>query len=192
MNFAELTTRVAQFTHRTDLSSVMSVFVEHAEARINRDLRVRQMELPLPSTAINSSGEVALPTGFLAFKRVWPSATPETTIEPQPLDYVKGRAGNTSPFYYALSGTAAVFDGVGSISATYYSAVPSLQGGENWLSTSAPDLYLHATIAAAAAIYLRDTELAAISDTQAQTLIDRMNQVDKRDRFGGPLTSRKS
>ena len=191
MNFSELTTRVTQWAHRSDITPLMGTFVEMAEARLSRDIRVSKMEAALSSTAIDGNGEIALPAGFLAFKRVWPSATPESTIEPQSLDYVKGRTSNRRPYFYALTGDAAVFDGVGSVEATYFTAIPSLESGENWLSTAAPDLYLYATLAEVYA-YTRDTEMAAVSEAKAQALIDRLNQTDKRDRFGGALTSRKT
>lgn len=191
MNFSELTNRVTQWTHRNDLVSLMGTFVELAEARLNRDIRVSKMEEALASTAIDSGGEITLPADFLAFKRVWPSAAPESTVEPQSLDYVRGRASARRPYFYALSGASAVFDGVGSVEATYFKAIPSLALGENWLSSAAPDLYLYATLAEVYA-YTRDTEMAAVSEAKTQALVDRLNQTDKRDRFGGSLTSRKS
>ena len=192
MNYAELLARVQNWIHRTDLTALMPVFVENAEARFNRDLRVRQMEGAMAATAINASGAITLPDDFQAFRRVWVSGRPELTIDPQTLDYVKsyGTTGAT-PTLYALSRGEAVFNGAGTVEATLYESIPGLQESTtNWLSIAHPDLYLHATIAAACE-YTLDAQQGAMSDAKAQMLIDKLNRMDHRDRYSGTLTARK-
>ena len=60
MTYAQLQTAVEAWTHRTDLATLLPTFVGHAEARLNRDLRVRQMEAEMAPTAISVDGEVGL------------------------------------------------------------------------------------------------------------------------------------
>lgn len=193
MTYAELQTAVEAWTHRTDLATLLPTFVEHAEARLNRDLRVRQMEAEMAPTAISVDGEVGLPSGWLGFKRVWVSGMPRWSIDPQTLDYVEqfGSTGG-NPSFYAINGSVAVFDGSGTVEAIYYESIPGLQAnGSNWLSNAHPDLYLHATLVAASE-YTRDAAMGGLSDGKAQALIDKLNRMDQRDRFSGQLSARKN
>ena len=193
MTYAELQSTVEAWAHRTDLAALFPKFVEHAEARLNRELRVRQMEVDMAASTISATGEVGLPAGWLAFKRVWVSGMPRWAIEPQSLDYVK-QFGNTggNPSFYAINGDVAVFDGAGQVEATYYESIPSLQAnGSNWLSIAHPDLYLHATLVAASE-YTRDPGMGAMSEAKSQALIDKLIRMDQRDRFSGQLTTRKN
>lgn len=192
MNYTELKARVAAWSHRTDLDALMPAFVEHAEARFNRDLRVRQMEADIAPTAINASNEIAVPTGFLAVKCLWPSASVGTFVAPQTVDTVKAQNRTSGPpTMYAVTSDALLFDGSGTVEMTYYEAIPGIVAGtSNWLSNAQPDLYLHAVLAEVAA-YTRDVQAGALHDGKAQMLIEQLNANDKRDRFSGRLQASK-
>ena len=43
-NYATLQTEVADFLHRTDLTSAIPTFIQLAETKLNRILRLRAME----------------------------------------------------------------------------------------------------------------------------------------------------
>ena len=49
------------------------------------------MEADIAPTAINASNEIAVPTGFLAVKCLWPSASVGTFVAPQTVDTVKAQ-----------------------------------------------------------------------------------------------------
>lgn len=190
MNYTELKSRVAGWTHRTDLDSLMPTFVEHAETRLNRDLRVRQMEASITPTVISASNTITLPVGFLAAKSVWISGYPHNPLTAQTQDTVRQqRRTSGPPCMYAVTEDAMLFDGSGTVEMTYYESIPGIVANtSNWLSNAHPDLYLHAVLAAVAE-YTRDSGAGALSDAKAQTLIETIQNTDKRDRLMGRIAS---
>ena len=63
-DYASLQSAVARWLARTDLTDSIPDFISLAEARINRDLRVRQMISTTGVTA--SSGSFNLPADFIS------------------------------------------------------------------------------------------------------------------------------
>jgi hypothetical protein len=89
MTYAELITKVQAWAHRSDLAPLMPDFLELAESKINRALRVREMEGTLSAT-IDAGNEVPLPADFAAIRTLWPTAYPSVRIIPQTLETVIG------------------------------------------------------------------------------------------------------
>jgi hypothetical protein len=184
-NHAELVTAVGNYLHRSDLSSMIPDFISLAEAKLNRELRLRAMENIATGTTASS---VALPTGFIELIAV----TVTSGGNSWPLTYIppSSISGNTSnPVYYSLVGDNIIFEGSGSgvaYSLTYYKQFDPLSAGVNWLITNAPDLYLYATLLEAAPYINDDSRMS----TWSQMLIASAEQVkkaDKNDRFGSDL-----
>ena len=153
MTYTELKTLIATWAKRTDLTALIPGFVQQAESRIGRALRVRQMETALADSAISSGYEVALPSDFLSLKAVWPTAYPAIVIKPQPLSAVLAqgvRAG--SPSMVAVTADALRFDGAGTVTGVYFAAIPSLgdSTATNWLLAAHPDAYLFGALLEAA------------------------------------------
>lgn len=193
MNYTELKTRVAGYLHRTDLDSMMPTFVENAEARLNRSLRVRQMEASLASTAIDANNEIALPAGFLAFKHLWPTVYPYLRLTPQTIDAVLGQNATSGvPSMFAVLGSAAKFDGNGDVQGIYYQSIPGLVANStNWLSEDHPDLYMHAVCAEAAA-YTQDNTALQLHEAKVEVLMRSVQSANDRDRFQHALTAKRS
>lgn len=66
MNFGELKQEVANYMHRTDLDTFIPEFIEKARARINRDLRVREMITQ--ATVVPVANPFPVPAGFLEMR----------------------------------------------------------------------------------------------------------------------------
>src|SRR3569833_4709674 len=72
--YADLQTQVATWLHRDDLTAYIPDFITLFEAAAARRLRVRPMETT--ATLTPSSGSVALPTDYLAWRRLtWTGST---------------------------------------------------------------------------------------------------------------------
>ena len=69
MNFGELKQEVANYMHRVDLDTFIPGFIEKARARINRDLRVREMLVQADVTPVTNP--FALPDGFLQMRDLY-------------------------------------------------------------------------------------------------------------------------
>ena len=159
-DYDSLRQAVADWLARADLTATIPTFIQLAEQRISRDLKVSQMLTTTTGTA--SSGLVTLPTDFLSPVRVSVSIGGyDVALEPLPSDKaVNDRLGGVA-YGYALEGNSIrIVGGSGSdaYTLTYYAKVPSLGssvGGVNWLIEAAPDLYLYATLMESAP-YLQD------------------------------------
>jgi len=193
MTYTELQAQIATWSKRTDLAALIPGFIEQAESRIGRALRVRQMETALADTAINAAYEVALPAGFVALKSVWPSSYPANGIKPQSLSavLVNGvRAG--PPTMVAVTATALRFNGSGSVAGVYFGAIPALGAStaSNWLLAGHPDAYLFAALAELYT-YTQDGEQSAVWVARSDQVIKEIQNADMRDRFSGSLTASK-
>lgn len=191
MTYAELITKVAAWAHRSDLAPLMPDFVELAEAKINRGLRVRQMEGVISGT-IDAGNEIALPADFAAIKTLRPVGFDGGRIHPQTLETVigSGRIAGT-PTLYAVTESALRFDGSGDVEGVYFKRIPGLVANStNWLSTEHPDVYLWLVLAEVAA-YTLDTNQGAFYGARAEQAMNNVSSADMRDRFSGQLTARK-
>ena len=191
MTYTELIQRVADFAHRSDLAGQMPTFVELAEAKLNRGLRVRAMEGAISGT-IDAGNEIALPADFAAVKAIWPVGYEGARIYPQSLATVIASARVVGiPTLYAVTDSALRFDGTGDIEGVYFKRIPNLTtNGTNWLSEAHPDLYLWSVLAEVA-VYTLDANQGAFYGTKAQEAMQSVQNSDMRDRYSGQLTARK-
>lgn len=187
MSYATLQSRFLSWVKRTDITAQFPEFVALAEARFNREIRVKQMYQSLTAT-IDVNNEVATPAGFLAIKSLWPSGFPLSFLTEQTLETVTASPRYSYPTQFAVLNAALRFNGPGDVQGVYYTSIPSLQAATtNWLDTMAPDLYL-AAVLAEAYVYLEDPKASAWTG-QRDLLIQEVNSNDMRDRFSGPLQS---
>jgi hypothetical protein len=157
------------------------------EARLNRTLYDRRKQTT--ATITMTGGEGALPTDFLALRRVTWQGDPKIN-----LTYVK-------PEYFASayddeSGTPSVYTIEGStlsvrpssdedIEVLYDQKVPDLAtNSTNWVLTNHPDVYLAGALTEANT-YLKNPEAAIMWDSRAAAIIDQVLNADNNAR--GPL-----
>ena len=182
--YTTLVADVAKWAARTDLEALMPTFCRLFEARVGRELRVRQMEASFTGTI--AANVVALPSDWLEFKRLWPASYPDCDIRPQTLEVVRQRVEGV-PFYFATDGTNVRFNGGGSVAGTYYQSIPALAtavSGTNWLLTLAYDAYLFGVLAEVAD-YLMDDAALAKHQAKSAAIIDNIRTADTR--LSGPL-----
>jgi hypothetical protein len=70
MDYTQLSSDVAEFAARDDVSTKVPTFIRLAEAEIYRRVRVLDMETDVTLTFTAPDFEAALPTGFQGFKRL--------------------------------------------------------------------------------------------------------------------------
>ena len=69
--YANLKTEIANYLNRSDLTSYLDTFIDLAESRLARDLRVREMEAVDTSiTTVSGTQSYTLPTGYLEMRYV--------------------------------------------------------------------------------------------------------------------------
>jgi hypothetical protein len=195
MNYSTLRSDVADWLNRTDLTERIPSFIRLAEARFNRELRVRQMVKR--AVGLLEDNYITLPGDWLEAKNVQinadgrPRKLEYMTLE-QADDFNAASGGSGVPMYFNVTGNQLEIiprpTGEPQIELTYYSAIPALSNSEpsNWLLTTWPDLYLYGTLAHSAP-YLKDDERLA---TWAQLFLKAMDEVvtsDQRAQYSGSI-----
>lgn len=164
-DYLDLQTAVIEQVANPDIADVMPRFVAFAEARLNRELRTRDMMAQ--ATVTIAAGAAPLPVGFLSAIGLF-SANGCEYVQ-QPIHAVKDRldAG-----FYAVSGGNILCNADGDKVLDYYAALPSLNASitaSNWLLAKYPGIYL-AAVSYEAAKHLRDIDgaqaLRAIYDME--------------------------
>lgn len=153
MNYTQLQATVADWLHRTDLDDVIPAFIKLAESRINRDLRVAEMEAV--ATGSHLSGDIALPDDYRQVKSL--------LVDGRPMAYMSQLQGEVyagqQPYGYTQIGNVFKLYPSGGERYTlhYYASIPSLSDIDqsNWLLTKYPDVYLYATLLESAP-YIKD------------------------------------
>ena len=182
--YGDLKTAVANWLHRTDLTSIIPDFVALAESRIRHDVRCRAMEATATGTL--SAATVALPTRFAEARRV--------CLADRVLAYKPLRAYSPDETLewgvYTVDGTNFVFPGTtGDYEIQYYAwfAPFADDGDTNTLITNHPDIYLWATLAEARGYIGGDPSMDL---SRYQQAVQRLRDSERRAAFAGPLVVR--
>lgn len=182
--YATLKSAVADYLNRDDLTSVIPTFISLAEAKFNRELRVRDMLTR--ATASSSNEYVPVPDDYLQHQ----SLEMVTAQAAPPLDYIspdeaKRRKANhivvgigTTFAYTVIDGSFEIIPAPTSstdYSIVYYAKIPALTDSNttNWLLTKSPDLYLYSALLEASP-YLKDDDRVQIWGTARQQVMDAM------------------
>lgn len=180
MNYTALQSTIADWLHRTDLTAQIPSFIELAEEKINRALRVRQMETVLAATTITDN-LITPAADIIDVKLLWPSGYPNSEIKPQSLSTVLASDTLATATLYAWQGLDLRFNGSGDVEGVLYSKVPSIATNETtWVGDNYPSLYLYGALVQAA-LFTKD------DPASWQALFDQtVNEINGNDqrRFG--------
>lgn len=188
VDYATLQASVANWLARADLTTVIPDFIQLAESRINRDLRVRRMQSV--STGTSASGLIPLPADFVGAQSLRVSwAGGEYELFPQ--------TGANGPTYPVNSGLPLGYTVVGGniqlesgqlnlpYTLTYWAKIPALSSinQQTWLLTAEPGIYLYSALVEASP-YVQDDERTILWATQYKAIVDRMTARDADERYG--------
>lgn len=156
---------VGSFLNRSDLSSLVPDFIELAQAKINRDVRVPQMLTRSDLATVDGQYET-VPTGWLETQRYSLLTTPLHQLKylsPEEMDYNRQFVGGSSgrPLYFSVVADSFEFlptpDGTYAATHTYYAALDLTT--TNWLLTSHPDIVLYGALCEAEPYVMHDERL---------------------------------
>lgn len=191
-NYSDLLTAVANWTGRADLTSRIPEGIVLAEAKMNRKLRTKDMEVLNPAFPI--AGEyVALPYGFGGARAFAVNTTPKQILGLMASDlltttYADGATG--VPKNYAIEANQFHFGPAPDASYTarllYYLTVPALTSTAttNWVMTNHPDAYLYGVTAEMSAL-AKDWESAATWEKMLYQVLSEIVGISNRDRWSG-------
>jgi len=168
-SYADLQTSIANWMHRTDLTSVIPDFVTMAEARISRDLRLRKQMTLTSLTCVPDNELVTLPTDWLQFENITVAASPDRQMIYVPIEHIDSKYQSESsgvPAVYSIEGDYLVLapkpDSAYLLPVIYYARFASvITNSTNWLLTNHPNVYLFACLIEAAQ-YTMNNELIQV------------------------------
>ena len=171
-SYTTLKSTIADYLARSDLTSQIPDFINLAEQRLRRDLRLRQMlKVATTTTTVNDS-TVALPADFLAMKDLHIDTNPVRVLQFQNTSNFFRNARTTDkgvPTMYTLLGTEFQFapypDAEYTLRMVYYYKPDFLSDStpSNLFLATCPDLLLYGALAEAEPYLMNDERLATWS-----------------------------
>jgi hypothetical protein len=153
--YAELSTSVAGYLARTDLTDQIPDFISMAELRMQRELRIRQMLKSVTLTATSGSNLLALPSDFIQVRDLVVVGNPVTPLNfyaPSALSRNTRTAQSGKPLDYTLLAEnfqlSPIPDSAYSLDLLYYAKPPVLSSSNasNIFMVTVPDMLLYATL----------------------------------------------
>jgi len=195
--FTELKDAIADWLDRSDLTARIPDFIALAEARINRELRIRPMEVRSTMYATVDQQYFNLPGGYIQMRNIQLNTNPTTPLEyitPEMLDRLYGSTTTGKPRAYTLIGDeiqlAPIPDSAYQIEMAFYEKFTPLGDGtsgtvtSNWLTENAPDILLYGALMEAEP-FIKNDERVAVWLNGYGNAIDKLQKADQRDRHSG-------
>jgi hypothetical protein len=165
-NYTDLKSNIASYLARTDLTSTIPTFIQLAEIRLRRDIRINEMLNNATLTPV--AGVVTLPTDFLEMRSIYFNLNPLTTLEYQTPDLFSRNGFNdtsgTSVYFTIIANTIQFSpdpDSTDTVQMLYYAKPEYLSDTNltNVWTDNCMDAILYASLAEAS-LYLMDNESA--------------------------------
>ncbi len=167
--YTELKSTIADYLARSDLTTQIPDFVRLAEARLVRDLRLRQMLKVATATTTSDDSTVSLPADFLAMKDLHLDTNPVRVLQFQNTSNFFRNARTKDkgvPTMYTLLGSEFQFapypDAEYTLRMVYYykPEILSDSNASNLFLANCPDLLLYGALAEAEPYLMNDERLA--------------------------------
>lgn len=194
--YANLQTAIGDWLADSNLSSYLADFITLGEARLARDLRIRQMETALSGTI--SSGVLSVPSAFLELKHARIVQSTSRPLEPKDAQWIYRkyplRSSHGTPQFIGVDGSSFVFgpypDSNYTVAGIYY-AKPAVLSGTNTTNVwtdSTPDALLFACLIESAPFKGQDARMS-VWQTKYDQIIDAYNRQQKRQARRGARVS---
>ena len=149
-DYTDLLGTCAEYSGRDDCAHLFPRFVRFAESKLNKALRVADMEV-IVQLVTDSSGAAALPPDYQEIREVLtPSGRPIELMAVTALDDLYRLSAGT-PAGYAIIGRTfyAIPTAAQEFTLTYYAMIPPLTPANttNWLLEDGPLVYLYSVLA---------------------------------------------
>jgi len=195
--FTELKDAIADWLDRSDLTARIPDFITLAEARLNRDLRIRPMEVRSSMETTSGQRYFNLPGGYIQMRNIQINTNPITPLEyitPEMLDRLYGSNSTGKPRAYTLIGDeiqlAPIPDSDYTLEMAFYEKFTPLGDGtagtvtSNWLTTNAPDVLLYGALLEAEP-FIKNDERIGLWLNAYNGSIKKIQDADDRDRHSG-------
>ena len=195
--FTELKDAIADWLDRSDLTARIPDFITLAEARLNRDLRIRPMEVRSSMETTSGQQYFNLPGGYIQMRNIQLNTNPTAPLEyitPEMLDRLYGSSTTGKPRAYSLIGDeiqlAPIPDSDYTVEMAFYEKFTPLGDGTsgtvttNWLTTNAPDVLLYGALLEAEP-FIKNDERIRLWLSAYEGAVKKIQDADARDRHSG-------
>ena len=172
--YDNLKSEIASFLNRDDLTANIDTFIDLAETRHARDLRIREMEAVSTSiTTVAGTQSYDLPTGYLELRYAMLQTSPYTMLQYMtPADFFRvynEGEGTGMPVYYTIVGKKIYLghspDSANVLELGFFQRATALSSSNttNDILTKFPDVYLFGSLAETSPFLMQDERLAVWS-----------------------------
>ena len=192
-NYTAFVTVVKNYLARTDLDSVIPDFIELAQERLSRDLRVQEMLKVATATTTSGDATISFPSDFLQLRDLHIQGSPVYQLEFQTPDkFFRNQLTHTSgiPKYFTLLASEFQFaptpDSSRTVQMLYYAKPDFIDTttASNIYLAYFPDALLYATLAEAEP-YLMNDERVAVWGSLYDRALANIKANDKGATFSG-------
>lgn len=195
--YSDLQTTIASYLARTDLTAMIPAFIQLAETRLRRDLRLRQMLKVSTTTSVANDSTVELPSDFLEMRDLHFNTDPITVLKYESPNVFYRNSSSTitgRPKTYTVLAQefqlAPIPDTNYTLQMLYY-ATPlylSESNASNTFLANCPDLLLYGALAEAAPYLMDDVRLQTWANLYDRGLSSLTVSDDQGEYAGSPLT----
>jgi hypothetical protein len=193
-NYTDLQQNIQNWLNRSDISNQVTTFIQIAENKLARKLRVLAMEETVTTTIENNI--ITLPDDYREMKLFFINASTTTTLKRLPsieLYRLYPRSGPSGqPKYFSREGYQVSFgpipDDDYSVTYIYYKKIDALSSSNltNWYTDNAPELLLYGALLEAEP-YIKNDERVAVWQSKFDDAWNDIKAEDKRERMSGSL-----
>lgn len=194
--YVNLKAEIADWLDRSDLASRIDTFIDLAEAKLSREIRVRAMLKRGLASADITTQYLSLPAGYRAMKILRLLTSPVTVLEQcnETELTIRRQVAEGKPEFFSVHEEIEfnrIPDAAYSVEMIYYAPLVALSdsNSSNWILANAPDLYLYGALSAAEPFLDNDERLGTwkgLYNEAAQAI----NLEDQRSRTSGPQIAR--
>jgi len=170
-NYTDLQSTIADYLARTDLTTQIPLFIQLAENRLRRDLRIRPMLKVVTTLTTASDPTVSLPSDFLEMRDMHIESSPiQTLVYQNPSNFYRNTKASTAdsgaPKFYTVMGSefqfAPIPDSAYTLKMVYYASPSYLSSTvtSNVFISNCPDLLLYASLGEAEPYLMNDARVA--------------------------------
>ena len=195
--YSDLQATIASYLARTDLTAMIPTFIQLAETRLRRELRLRVMLKVATTQTVANDSTVELPSDFLEMRDIHFNTDPITVLKYNTPNIFYRNSFSTitgKPVQYTLLANdfqlAPIPDTNYEVQMLYYAAPPYLSNinTTNVFLETCPDLLLYAALGEAEPYLMNDDRLNTWAALY-QRGVDSLNVSDNQGEYAGsPLT----
>jgi hypothetical protein len=196
-NYSDLKTTIASYLARSDLTAQIPDFIQLAETRLRRELRIRQMLKVVTTATVAGDGTVELPSDYLQMRDLHMNTNPIQTLGYQsPSNFYRNTNAAISgvPLQYTVLAQefqfAPIPDGIYTLQMIYYATPPYLttSNTSNVFLANCPDLLLYGALGEAEPYLMNDARLQTWAAMYDRALTALTVSDDQGEYGGSPLS----